>query len=109
MLAAKTIEKLNQLNSSRESILSGTKAEVLEFDRNNFSHLSTKMDAKACSLVKENIFMFTKETQLLHIEYFAVFTSIITTCKVNKFSQCRTHKCKRVWVENKLYNLSYQI
>jgi hypothetical protein len=49
MLAAKTIEKLNQLNSSKESILSGTKAEVLEFDRNNFSHLSTNMDAKACS------------------------------------------------------------
>lgn len=38
-----------------------------------------KYGAKACSLVKENIFMFTKETQLLHIEYFAVFTSIIST------------------------------
>lgn len=46
MLAAKTTEKLNQLNSSRESILSGTKAEVLEFDRNNFSHLSTNMAQK---------------------------------------------------------------
>lgn len=91
MPAARTIEKLNQLNSSRKSFLSGTKAAVIEFYR-NFSNLSTNMDAKACSLVKENIFMFSKETQSLYIECFAVFISIISTCKVHKSSQCRTHK-----------------
>jgi hypothetical protein len=55
MLAVRTIEKLNKFNSSRESILSGTKAEVQEFDRNNFSHLSRNMDIEASSLIQENI------------------------------------------------------